>query len=125
VRWGEATALPVKRLDMMRRRLEVVRTAIDLPGMLKLAPMVTQVVTRWWPTYQGPLSGGYSPSGYQEHFLRRAKVNQHRVTTVKSLVSNGPPLRVRIGMAEDWPSGAPRQGAGSAVLVGRTDPIRR
>lgn len=30
LRWGEATALQVKRLDLMRRRLEVVRTAIDL-----------------------------------------------------------------------------------------------
>lgn len=30
LRWGEATALQVKRIDLMRRRLEVVRTAIDL-----------------------------------------------------------------------------------------------
>jgi integrase len=30
LRWGEATALQVRRLDLMRRRLEVVRTAIDL-----------------------------------------------------------------------------------------------
>jgi integrase len=30
LRWGEATALQVSRLDLMRRRLEVVRTAIDL-----------------------------------------------------------------------------------------------
>lgn len=30
LRWAEATALQVKRLDLMRRRLEVVRTAIDL-----------------------------------------------------------------------------------------------
>jgi integrase len=30
LRWGEATALQVKRLDLMRGRLEVVRTAIDL-----------------------------------------------------------------------------------------------
>jgi len=30
LRWGEATALQVKRVDLMRRRLEVVRTAIDL-----------------------------------------------------------------------------------------------
>lgn len=30
LRWGEATALQVRRLDLMRRRLDVVRTAIDL-----------------------------------------------------------------------------------------------
>ena len=30
LRWGEATALQVRRVDLMRRRLEVVRTAIDL-----------------------------------------------------------------------------------------------
>ncbi|MGH3459585.1 tyrosine-type recombinase/integrase [Aeromicrobium sp.] len=30
LRWGEATALQVKRLDLIRRRLEVVRTAVDL-----------------------------------------------------------------------------------------------
>ncbi len=30
LRWGEATALQVKRLDLLRRRLAVVRTAIDL-----------------------------------------------------------------------------------------------
>jgi integrase len=30
LRWGEATALQVKRIDLLRRRLEVVRTAIDL-----------------------------------------------------------------------------------------------
>lgn len=30
LRWGEATALQVKGVDPMRRRLEVVRTAIDL-----------------------------------------------------------------------------------------------
>ena len=30
MRWGEATALQVKNLDLLRRRLEVVRTAIDL-----------------------------------------------------------------------------------------------
>lgn len=30
LRWGEATALQVKRVDLMRRGLEVVRTAIDL-----------------------------------------------------------------------------------------------
>jgi len=30
LRWGEATALQVKRMDLMRRRLEVVRNAIDL-----------------------------------------------------------------------------------------------
>jgi len=30
LRWGEATALQVKRLDLLRRRLEVVRTAVDL-----------------------------------------------------------------------------------------------
>ncbi|HEX2893654.1 MAG TPA: site-specific integrase [Marmoricola sp.] len=30
LRWGEATALQVKRVNLMRRRLEVVRTAIDL-----------------------------------------------------------------------------------------------
>jgi len=30
LRWGEATALQVQRVDLMRRRLEVVRNAIDL-----------------------------------------------------------------------------------------------
>lgn len=30
LRWGEATALQVKRIDLLRRRLEVVRTAIDM-----------------------------------------------------------------------------------------------
>jgi integrase len=30
LRWGEATALQVKRLDLMRRRIEVVRSAVDL-----------------------------------------------------------------------------------------------
>jgi integrase len=30
LRWGEATALQVRRVDLMRRRLEVVRNAIDL-----------------------------------------------------------------------------------------------
>jgi integrase len=30
LRWGEATALQVKRLDLMRRRVEVVRNAVDL-----------------------------------------------------------------------------------------------
>lgn len=30
LRWGEVTALQVKNLDLLRRRLEVVRTAIDL-----------------------------------------------------------------------------------------------
>lgn len=30
LRWGEATALQVRRIDLMRRRLEVVRNAIDL-----------------------------------------------------------------------------------------------
>ena len=30
LRWGEATALQVRRVDLMRRRLEVVRTAVDL-----------------------------------------------------------------------------------------------
>lgn len=30
LRWGEATALQVKRVDLMRRRLAVVRNAIDL-----------------------------------------------------------------------------------------------
>lgn len=30
LRWGEATALQVKRLDLIRRRLEVVRSAVDL-----------------------------------------------------------------------------------------------
>lgn len=33
LRWGEATALQVKRLDLMRRRLEVVRSAVDLGGV--------------------------------------------------------------------------------------------
>ena len=32
LRWGEATALQVKRIDPLRRRLHVVRTAIDLGG---------------------------------------------------------------------------------------------
>ena len=30
LRWGEATALEVRRIDLMRRRIEVVRTAVDL-----------------------------------------------------------------------------------------------
>lgn len=30
LRWGEATALQVRRVDLMRRRLEVVRSAVDL-----------------------------------------------------------------------------------------------
>jgi len=30
LRWGEATALQVRRLDLMRRRLEVMRSAVDL-----------------------------------------------------------------------------------------------
>jgi integrase len=30
LRWGEATAVQVKRIDLMRRRLEVVRSAVDL-----------------------------------------------------------------------------------------------
>ena len=32
MRWGEATAVRVRRLDLMKRRIEVVHTAIELNG---------------------------------------------------------------------------------------------
>ncbi|MEP6815405.1 MAG: site-specific integrase [Marmoricola sp.] len=34
MRWGEATAVQVRRVDLMRRRIEVVRTAIELNGAM-------------------------------------------------------------------------------------------
>jgi len=32
MRWGEATAVPVRRVDLMRRRIEVEHTAVELNG---------------------------------------------------------------------------------------------
>ena len=34
MRWGEATAVRVRRVDLMRRRIEVVHTAIELDGQM-------------------------------------------------------------------------------------------
>lgn len=47
LRWGEATALQVKRVDPLRRRLHVVRTAIDLGEVSYGTPKSHQ--QRWVP----------------------------------------------------------------------------
>lgn len=41
LRWGELAGLPVSRLDLLRRRLEVVQTLSDVNGALSLGPPKT------------------------------------------------------------------------------------
>jgi integrase len=41
MRWGEATAVRVRRLDLVRRRIEVVHTAIDLNGEMTYGTLKT------------------------------------------------------------------------------------
>lgn len=41
LRWGELAGLPIKRLDLLRRRLEVVQTLTDVNGQLSIGPPKT------------------------------------------------------------------------------------